>query len=336
VLLGSGVAAADEAERIAFRVEYSEGSTCSNAESFAEQLLRRTERLRPANADERSLTFRIAIAPNGATLNGRLSVRELDGSETTRDVPGATCEDVTTAMALIAAVLVDPNASTESAAEPATEPSPPPLLPETAAAAAPAQARKPEPAPPARAVEPNATPSRVLLGGGAMFALEGAVGPEPTPALSLELEAALERNDFLSPLFVLAFEYAFPTRAETPNGVARLQWMAGRATGCPLRFPASGRLALRPCALFEYGRLAASGEETQRRASTSTPWTALGGTLRGEYTVVGALLVVLEGGFVAPLQRDTFYFDPPSPENVAFEVPSVGATARLGIAARLD
>jgi hypothetical protein len=48
------------------------------------------------------------------------------------------------------------------------------------------------------------------------------------------------------------------------------------------------------------------------------------------------LLVVLEGGFVAPLQRDTFYFDPPSPENVAFEVPSVGATARRGIAARLD
>ena len=337
MLFGSGVAAADETAKIAFRVEYSDGSTCSNAASFAEQLLRRTERLRPADGNERSLAFRISIAPNGATLIGRLSVRELDGSETTREVPGATCEEVTTAMALIAAVLVDPNASTESGAEPITEPStPPPLLPETAAAPPLAPSPKPDPAPPRPAAKPKSEPSRLTFGGGAMFALEGAIGPEPTPALSLELEAALERNELTSPLLVIAFEYAFPTRAETPNGVARLQWMAGRLTGCPLRFPASGRFALRPCVLVEYGNLEASGEETERRASTSMPWSALGGTLRGEYTVFGAFLVVLEGGFVAPLQRDTFYFDPPSPENVAFKVPSVGATARLGIAARFD
>jgi len=77
-------------------------------------------------------------------------------------------------------------------------------------------------------------------------------------------------------------------------------------------------------------------EDTERRVSTSTPWSALGGTLRGEFSPFGPLLVVLDAGFVAPLHRDTFYFDPPTPENVAFTVPSVGGTARLGIAARFD
>jgi hypothetical protein len=326
---------ADETARLAFRVEYADGSTCSNAESFAEQLLRRTERLRHASGDEPALLFRIAIAPSGATLNGRLSVRELDGSETARDVPGATCEEVTTAMALIAAVLVDPNAAAEPHPEPGPEPSPPPLSPATTSTPSPAS-RKPDPVQPAKAAEPKATPSRVTLGGGAMFALEGAVGPEPTPALSLDVEAALERGELLSPLVVIAFEYAFPTRAETPNGVARLQWMAGRATGCPVRFPKGGRYALRPCVFFEYGKLAASGEETERPASPSMVWSALGSTLRGEYSAVGALLVVLEGGFVVPLQRETFYFEPPAPENVAFTVPSVAATVRLGVAARFD
>jgi hypothetical protein len=156
------------------------------------------------------------------------------------------------------------------------------------------------------------------------------------PALALELEAALERDELLSPLLVVTLERAFPNRSETPNGVARLQWTAGRASACPLRVPASGAFALRPCVLFELGSLAASGEQTERRVATSVPWHALGATLRAEYSPFGPLLLVLDGGFVAPLHHDTFYFDPPTPENTAFTVPAVGGTLRFGIAARFD
>ncbi|HEX6764468.1 MAG TPA: hypothetical protein VF103_03300, partial [Polyangiaceae bacterium] len=292
-------ASAEEPARAPFSVEYSEGSVCTNAESFSEKLLQRTDRLRRANGSERALVFHIGIAPNGEALTGRISMRELDGSQTARDVPGATCEEVTSAMALIAAVLVDPNASAEPLPEPAPEPATPPPLPlESAPAGSIANPRPPDPAPPQKPLASTPTPSRFTFGGGAAFALEGAIGPGVTPALSLELEAAFERGELLSPLLVVAFERAFPTRSETPNGVARLQWTTGRASGCPVRFPTSGPFALRPCALFEYGALAASGEQTERRASVSTTWSALGGTLRGEYSPLGPLLIMLDGGFV--------------------------------------
>jgi hypothetical protein len=329
-----GPAAAEEAAPTPFLIEYTDGSPCKNAESFSDQLLRRTDRLRRANPDEQALVFRIEIAPSGAALAGRLSVRELDGNHTGREVPGATCEEVISAMALIAAVLVDPNASAEPLSEPAPEPSTPPHLPPQNAPSL-ARPRRPKSTPPRKIAARESPPSRFTFGGGVAFALEGAIGPEVTPALSLEVEAALERGTLLSPLIVFALERAFPTRTETPNGVARLQWTAGRASACPLRVPASGSWALRPCALFELGTLDASGERTERRASASMPWSALGTTARAEYSPVPPLLVVLDAGMVVPLSRGTFYFDPPTAENTAFTVPAVGATARIGLATRL-
>jgi len=322
-----------------FRVESVPGDACTHTDGFSEQLLRRTERVERARPGEEALVFRIEIARDGNGFTGRLAVRELDGSQTNRTVSGASCDEVISAMALIAAVLVDPNASAEALSDSPSESDPTP-----GSTPAPAPAPPPEPAPEAGPLPPSPpeyrkapdSSARVAYGGGVAIAFEGAAAPAGTPALALELEAALERDSFVSPLLVVSLERAFPKRSTTPNGVARFQWTAFRASGCPLRVSAGNDWVFRPCAFFEFGELVARGEQTERRSTTEAPWLALGGTLRVEYSPAPPLFLVLDGGLVAPLRHDTFYFDPPSPRNTAFAIPVVGATARLGIVTRID
>jgi hypothetical protein len=328
-------------ETLPFRVEFVSAEACTQTDGFSHQLLRRTERVRRANPEDDALVFRIEVERDGNGFTGRLAVRELDGSQTYRSVSGASCDEVVSAMALIAAVLVDPNASSEALSDSSSE-SDAALHESTAAPAAAATlepAPRAEPVPPSPAREPRKThesSTRVAYGGGVAIAFEGAAAPAGTPALALELEAALERDSPVSPLLVLSLERAFPKRSTTPNGVARFQWTAFRASGCPLRVSAGSAWVVRPCAFFEFGELAASGEHTERRSTTEAPWLALGGILRIEFSPAPPLFLVLDGGLAAPLRHDTFYFDPPSPRNTAFTVPVVGATARLGIVTRID
>ncbi len=99
--------------RTPIRVESVAGATCPSGETFGVQLLRRTDRVREARAGERAVVFRVELVGSAKRPLGRLTVEEPDGTLTEREVPGATCQEVVSAMALIAAVLVDPNASLE-------------------------------------------------------------------------------------------------------------------------------------------------------------------------------------------------------------------------------
>jgi len=318
-----------------FHVAFASGSACSNAEQLSNELLQRTRRLRLARAEERALSFHVAISASSSGFTGTLSVLELDGSETRRDVRGASCDEITSAMAIIGAVLVDPNAGAAPAPEPQIDPPPPPPPAPTLNPPSP----QPEPETPREApTEPEAaSPLRVGFGGSVALALEGAIAPQWTPALALALEATLERDAILSPLLSVALQRSFPAHSSTPNGVARFDWSAVRVSACPIRWPArSAPYALRPCAFLELGALDATGEHTQRAATTSVPWTALGSTLRFEYSPIKPLLVALDGGIVLPLRHDSFYFDPKAEATTAFTIPSAAFTARVAIATRIE
>jgi hypothetical protein len=352
-----------------FRVESLPGATCASGDPFATQLLRRTNRIREAVGEERALVFRLEVTPAKARTLGRLTVRELDGSELEREVVGADCEEVVSAMVLIAAILVDPNASLDPLPSPRTEPPrPPPTAPPRPPEGAPASPDSVTPAgrsPPRGAVvrprasieeearrrsaservdslRPDgaagggATLGRLMVGAGVGFALEGAPMPKLAAGIAVSGSVSLERASMLSPLVEGSAVRTQTVRVATPSGIAELRFSSLRLLACPVRFPPVGVFAIRPCAVGELGELTGTGKVTEDPALVSARWVAVGAAVRGSVRLLGPLVLVGGGALIVPLIRHEFYFDPQGPETTALSVSAFGFSTRLGMLAEFE
>jgi hypothetical protein len=301
---------------VPFQVEFSTGQHCGTPEDFSAELLKRTQRVRPALGGERAFAFEIDVRDNEGTLEGRLTLREPGGRVTVRVVPGATCSEVIPALAVIAAVLVEPSASAEE---------------------------QPMPAPSAL---PSARPEPTGWAVGASIGLvaQGAVAPQTRLGFAIEASATHEAGDFVSPLFAVAYARTEEGTARDPlvyTGTAKLNWWTVRASLCPVRWPESGPLALRPCGLFDLGALEAAGEETYQAGNTRVTWVAPGASARFDSAPLawldaapfGSLVITAEAGIFRPLNRDRFVFDP---DLEAFQPPSVGGFGRLAAGGRFQ
>src|SRR5688500_3981398 len=166
-------ARADARAVVPFRVEFASGPQCGTPDDFSAELSKRSQHVRPASGGEQAFAFQIDVRDNEGTLEGRLTLREPSGRITVRVVPGATCGEVIPALAVIAAVLVEPSAVVE-------QPVPPPL----------------PPAPP----EPT-----WAVGASVGLVAQGAVAPEIRRGFAVEASVAYEAGGVLSPLFALAY-----------------------------------------------------------------------------------------------------------------------------------
>jgi hypothetical protein len=153
-------AAAGAQPSAAYRIESRSESVCAVDRQFAVELGARTPRVRPAVGDEPALRFAVEVAGSGAAWSGRLTVREVSGAVTVREVAGTSCMEIVSAVALIAAILVDPGASTD------------PIVAQ---------------APPAAPSTPVPEPRRWGLGAGAGVGAESAPSPVAAVAVSGEL-----------------------------------------------------------------------------------------------------------------------------------------------------
>jgi hypothetical protein len=319
-LLLSSTTFAAERSGAPFRVEYATSKICESSDDFSPQLLQRSHHVRHALPDEPGVVFRIEFFEEKGALRGRLTLRELDGRETARVVPGVSCEEVVAALALIAAVLIDPSAPVDS---PHRAPARPPVDDRSRAdtRTAPRDSKR---------------SMRLGFGAGVSVLVQSAVAPDPNLGMGVEANTTLDSGGWLSPLFAVAANRTLTDTATTPNGTAQLSWWALRASACPVRWPERRWLALRPCALFDIGQLNGSGENTERRAESSGMWLAAGASGRVEAFVLQRLSLLAEGGILAPLRRDRFYFDPDSETTTAFEVPELGALARFAVVAHFE
>ncbi len=335
--LSLATASASAQASLAFRVESRTEATCPAADQFARQLRARTPLVRPAFPDEPALDLQIEISASGPGLVGRLTLREPSRATTVREVPGASCSEIVNALALIAAVLIDPGASSELGDGSAEDPPPPAAQPPPRpipAEPAPVRPLERRPAASRRDGAAAAAPAseRWWMGVGFGAGVESAPTPVPAAALSADAVASVR-----SWLWVgAAVLHAQGVTLWTPAGSGSISWTAARLQGCPLRWPASGRLALRPCALFEAGQLGATGERTVDRQTVRVPWWSTGAGVVLTASLVERLSLVGHGGAVLPWRRERFYFAPDSAENTAFRVPVVGAHGRLGLIVRLN
>jgi len=303
----------------AFRLEYWAQGACPDAAEFANQIQTRAPRLRLAEGDEPALGFYAELVESGGAATGRLTARSADGREVVRELRGPTCEDVATALALIAALAADPTQPVDDKGNQTTPDHPP------------ARRSAPEPAS-AVQVEQTDSKDRWTFGIGAGVGFESSIAPNPGYGLSVAFDAEGYPGSAFRPLFSLSALRAVASNPDTAGGKASFDWVSFRLAACPARWPEETPLFIRPCGFMDAGFLGADVvSETASKAATN-PWFAVGAFLRTEALVAEVLSFQLDGGLTVPLVHSSFSAGDGQP--VAFEVPSSGILGRIGLSYR--
>jgi hypothetical protein len=314
-----------------FRLEYWAQGQCPDAVEFARQIQTRAPRLRLAEGAEPALGFYAELDARSGSAKGTLTARSPDGREVRREVRGSTCDDVVTALALIAALAADP-------AQPIT-------APHAASAAevpSPVRARRPSPAlepaqeyPVPSDAEGGADPARRwTFGLGAGLAFDSSIAPSPGYGLSIAVDAEGPGGSALRPQLGLSLNRAVAGRTEAGASIASFTWLAFRLTACPLRWPEQTPLFIRPCVFLDAGELEGSVWLETQHSDTSHAWFGLGAFGRVEALVGESLSFQLDGGLSAPLEHEEFRAGPGA--SLAFRVPQAGFLGKIGLSYRFQ
>jgi hypothetical protein len=309
--LAPGLARAQSDAPLAVSLTYEGPSECPDAQGFQTQVRGRTARVRfvdPGQPSEVGWNVVIREARNGTS--GSLLVSGAALGRLERKVTAATCEQVVSALALGAALSVDPDASLVSQSEPA---SPPPRRAE------PANAPEPTRAPP----KPRAA-TRLALG--LSLTARSGMGPElswaprPFVGLSYQTRSGHTWGVRLSGTQVHA-------SAVSSAGQADFTWNVGRIEAFPIRF-GSSLWRFEPAVLFEAGQLRARGVAVSPVNQVERP-VLFGGALgRLSLLAFDLLLLELEAGLALPLLRDRFYL---YENTTVFRVPALAGFAAAGV-----
>ena len=332
-------------------VQYDAPAECPTRTAFWSEITARTTKARAAAAGEKARVLHVAIVQNvagsGATsstsegFTGRLLMEETTSWSSAREVRGATCGEVVEALGLIAALALDPKAS--------VAPRPPAAPSSSSSTPAPTTSGPvpPEKASPPQRVEPSVAPvvssEQPLQPGGA---------PARASQTHVNVGGQLEGAAFAGAVFggrlFGELEWGAPTRTLAPAvrlaigrtleidrqpvvGAATLRWTQASLEGCPIRLGIVNGLALRPCAGVSGGVLEAEATGVSANRSRTRPWVSIAAQARLVWSLVSWLALEAEGGAVAPLIRETFFF---APTVTVYEAPVVALFFRAGVTVR--
>lgn len=285
-----------------FRLVWSSTAHCEDAEAFSSELKSRTALLRDADREEHAITVIVETFPELERVRGRLTLRRPSGELAVREVPGANCEEVESALALIVVLMVDPLAADLASAH-----------------------RLPAVPSPPRAPSPLRGPDWNVRLEHRLTARSG-VAPSVAWGQTGRLVVTRESRRW-QPSLGLGANFAHATTS-APAGSAELDWAAAQLTLCPAATRPNARWDLRACAAFQLGRLRGMGFATERPASKSIPWLAAGVELEARFRLLGPLWAGLDGGLTFPLTREGFYLDP---QQSLYRVPSWAVSVGGGV-----
>jgi hypothetical protein len=268
-----------------------------------------------------AIALRIGVETGpGESASGRLELEEPDGTKESRRVSSRTCNEVVNALALVAAVMLDPEAhSGEVAAEPATPPIPvgPPAI-----SPPPPLGRKRQPPPPA-------PPPPWGLFGGVDVGVLGGVGPALATTASAFVD--LERRWFGSASTARLSVDAARTSSDLRGGTQTYEWLGSTVRLCPLYLALPGRVRVAPCAALQVAGHRGTTRNVRQPASSRQLWLApaLEGTV--EWAVSSSFSVELQAGAVFPIRQSRFYL---APSSTIHEVPTLTIVSSLGVRVR--
>jgi hypothetical protein len=203
------------------------------------------------------------------------------GADTARELHSAECTELTSALALVAAVVLNPRPPSEPASEPPSSPASPEqtasrVTVRTSLESPVAGSPRPVPMQPRR--RPRVPWSLVgLLGLGLKS------GPAPdllwTPWLGLGVDSAHDSSGWGLSVRLVATQARSGT-VRRATGDAELTWTVARVDGCA-SYRAAGWITLAPCAVFEAGLLRGAGNRASGTVSRGVAWLAPGVLARG-------------------------------------------------------
>lgn len=307
---------------------YEAPPSCPTREAFEAEVARRTSS--PADGAFRHARVRITRAPKDG-VDGRL---ELDGYA--REVHGASCREVTQALALALATALDASSTADGARQSEEE--------EGArdAAHVPPGASSPKPrafldgrwaldAPREREGGETtwATVPDERLWGVVGSALGGtsALGPGVAPEVSVF--GGIERLGRSARLYG-GFGQSDTLVGET--GSAQLARYAVGLEVAPLAF-SLGRLRATPLARFDAGVLQGTGRDVESPESHALPWLAVSAGGRLSYELTSAASVGVDARASAPLLHHAFFF---RPNDLVYATPALVAEASISLAYRFS
>ncbi len=354
-------AASGNAAERSFTVEYTATKGCPTREVFVDEIRRRTAIARVAGPGEQpEVSMRVRIDRRGRRSKGRLDIT-IGTTASQRDLEDASCAEVTSALALIAALAIDPLAETSHLPPLPLPPDPHvpkdvgvrPAIPEPKYLGDPHYLGSTHAKVPRQAevdlLVPRALPAypyvpsekrevRVRVGPGAHFTVDIGTGPVPLVGVAGSL-GVRSIDDVLAWSLRAEVTYAVSsadaTAGDVPGGdPASFRLLRGRLEGCLPGWRATDWFVLWPCA--DLGGGALWGEVSRNIGGTevtrdgTSPWLAGGLSGRAELFPTEWLGFELRAGPDFPLLRGSFKDDR---DNEIFTAAPI--TLSLGVGATL-
>jgi hypothetical protein len=272
-------------------LRYVAPASCPDENAFLERLSRYSSVRREADASAAKTSIAILISPNGEGFSGQVRVVTPENT-VFRQLVDAHCDALLDALALITAIATDRSQRDGSA------------LPEM-----------------------NHGPGDSSWALGAVAGVSS--NSAPVALFPLGAYAEHRRHDWgLWGQYSLSLDYAASKRLDFDLGRAKFRWYTGRLAACPLGGSWQRFFYYGACALAEIGWLQGKGFSATGQHSDGGPWLAPGLGLITDL-VLGPIELGWEGGLVAPVFKDRYFF---SPDETVFRPKWVGLQTefRLG------
>lgn len=295
-------------------VDYQAPARCPDERAFLRRVRARIPGLRSPTADEAPRVFRIRVVEDEGRFLGSLTITEPDGAVSDRSIPAESCAEAVDALALVAALAIDPRALSARPVEVKGVEPPKPA---------------PKPAGP-QPVEPEASEMTwsAELGAG----LHGASGVSPEPVLAWSASAGLgfTASGLVDPMLRGGVAWSPERTFDGQQGAATFEWISALVDLCVLEFDLGTNGSVRPCLTLELGEVRARGVRVESPNNATRTWAATGGLVEGAWRFSGPLQLVGSAAAVLPLQRDRYWVA----TELIHEVPLVAARVGLGLALR--
>jgi hypothetical protein len=275
---------------------------CGSEAELGASITRRSDRIRLDPTSDRRL--RITIRTDGPLTRVELSLTQPTGRRSTRTLRASSCDEALEAAALVAAVSLDPAAST--ALDPPEEEEPPPAPPP----AAPTPPVVKPPPPPSRAPVAHVRPWS--LGAAAVGEAHWGPAPEAMLGAGLVLYGSYEIISVLAPTLRAKGSLGFWSRRVVAGDPGLVRFTLRSLTGelCPVRLGVP-TLGVLPCGFWMEGRLWAAGRKFPVTHESDRPWRAYGGSLVAWYRPVSPIEIQMGVEVGATRYRDSSYLSEP-------------------------
>lgn len=293
-----------------------QAARCGSADAFVSEVRARSPRVRFAAAGEsapRSLV--VHVEPRGAKMSGRIELHEADGTTTERAVIGASCDDVTSGLGLVAALALDPMASTSTTATNTNNTN---TNTNTSNTNGTANTNTNTTSTTTTTTKTDGEdddaqtldPSKRRWSVGAGVDAEAVIGVSPNPLFSVPVffEVTRALGEHVDVGGAIRFERAGESATDATSGGADFTWTAGAVDLCLIG--RGGRFRAHACARSHFGVIDAHGEGVTPERSATRPWVDVSLALAVRARIVGPVFIELGGSAGIALVQDRFFLEP--------------------------